>query len=589
MLFRFVGRREFIFSFAMLLLASFSSPTVAQDSRRFAFVVTNQNHAEELMPLKFPHSDGSNVSAALKELGFDVRLLQDGTKAEFQKHLANFLRDIEMAGPDAVAFFYFSGHAWADINAAMNFLILNETWAPARKALDRGDSDQWRAELLANLASIGVPMRSVTKSIGAINTKASFVIIDSHLDVAEPALIEDAIQPAGRSSQKHGMMLVAQGRPGLRAADSNDFSKALAGALLTPGLDAQSVFKQVQLKVAEVTNGKQVPWIEDRLLTSFSFSDRSATSVRTPTRATELNSDERERIEIALWNAVKDATDPRFFRAYLEKFPSGNFADVAKLKVDQFNTRRPTDASSATISANPVIGRRVALVVGNSDYKNSARLANPASDARAMAEVFRALGFDEVHEYKDLEKQGLLAAFKKFGDVATSADWAVVYYAGHGLEVAGTNYFVPIDAKLEKEADTEDEAVPVKRLFDRLGDVKGIKIVILDACRDNPLAARSLRRGGTRGGGSRGLASMPGESGTLIALAADPGMPAYDGEGVHSPYAQALLKHITEPNLEIRMMFGKVYDTMRETMSGKQEPWIQAKLSGQVSYQFRPK
>jgi uncharacterized caspase-like protein len=140
----------------------------------------------------------------------------------------------------------------------------------------------------------------------------------------------------------------------------------------------------------------------------------------------------------------------------------------------------------------------------------------------------------------------------------------------------------------EKESDAEDETVPVARLFERLADVKGVKIVILDACRENPLATRSVRRGGR----SRGLAKMEAEAGTLIALAADPGQPAFDSSddpnARNSPYAAALLQHIREARLDVRLMFGRVHDSLMETMKGRQQPWIQAKLGGKELY-FNPK
>jgi uncharacterized caspase-like protein len=420
----------------------------------------------------------------------------------------------------------------------------------------------------------------VTKAIGALDTKASFVVIDSHLDVAEPALIEEALRPDGTNNPRRGMLFVTQGRPGLRAADSNDFSKALAGALLTPGLDAQGVFKQVQVQVAEVTNGKQVPWIEDRLLTKYHFLPPTGLPPVIETKPETLTPEDRQLVELAFWKAIKDSPDPQLLRSYLAKFPQGEFVEVARFRIEQFTARAQTAPKQA-------LGHRVALVIGNSRYRHAPTLTNPVQDAHVIAEALRKLAFVEVQEHHDLDRQAFIKVLRTFGEAAASADWAVVYYAGHGMEIAGKNYLVPIDAQFEKQEDVEDEAVPVSRLFDRLADVRGIKIVILDACRDNPLATRALRRSLAVVGGGKGLAKMDAESGTLIALAAEPGMPSYDGDGVNSPYASALLQHIGAPDLDVRLMFGRVYDTMHERMRGKQEPWIQAKLSGR-HYYFKP-
>jgi uncharacterized caspase-like protein len=568
-------------------LVSAVSVTYAQTAweRRYAFVVTNQNHAPELMPLQYPHSDGRNVSAALKELGFNVRLLQDGSRAEFEHQLADFVADLKAAGPTAVAFFYFSGHCWPNEALRANVLILNETVPSAKailqdKAIRELPADEWkkfRSEIYSNLDRIGVPLRRVTQAIGTLDTEASFVVIDSHLDVAEPALLEEALRPDGTNNPRHGMMLVARGRPGISAADNNDFSKALAGALLTPGLDAQGVFKQVQVQVAEVTNGKQVPWIEDRLLTKYHFLSPTGLPTATDLKPGTLTPEDRQLAELAFWKAIKDSTDPQLLRSYLEKFPHGEFVELVRLRVEQLTARPQTATKQA-------LDRRVALVIGNSRYKHAASLTNPAKDARAIADALRKLGFAEVQEHHDLDKQAFIKALRTFAEAAATAGMAVVYYAGHGMEIAGKNYMLPIDAQIEKQEDVEDEAVPVSRLFDRLTEVRGVKIIILDACRENPFATRAIRRGLSVVGGGKGLAKMDAESGTLIALAADPGMPSYDGDGDNSPYASALLQHIGEPDLEVRLMFGKVYDTIHERMQGKQEPWIQAKLSGRHYY-----
>jgi uncharacterized caspase-like protein len=567
----------------------------AKAERRIALVVTNQEHAPELMPLQFPHSDGRIVSAALKEIGFDVRMLRDGSVREFNQSLDTFAADVRAAGPDTVAVFYFSGHCWPHWSDRTNWLILNETLPEARNILDGKDVwsvmkdrgarwEQFKVEIEHSIPKIGAPIASVTQLIASLETKASFVIVDSHLDVAEPAIVDDNLQGKGSKIARGGLMFVTQGRPGLQAADSNDFSNALAGALLTPGLDAQGVFKQVQVQVAEKTNGRQVPWIEDRLLTKFYFlSPRDSRSVAIPI-STATSPDDRDQVERSLWKAIRYSRDPSYFRAYLEKFPEGEYSDVAKLRIEKLSARTRAESTGE-------VSRRIALVIGNANYKNTTPLTHTSNDASSMAAALRDVGFSEVVEKHDLERSAFIAALRSFGEAATTAQWAVVYYAGHGLEIGGQNYLVPIDAKLETESDAEDEAVPVARLFDRLADAKAVKIVILDACRDNPLATRSIRRGAKRGGGGQGLAKMEAETGTLIALAADPGQPAYDDDGdpskENSPYATALLQHIREPRLDVRLMFGKVYDTMIGSMKGKQQPWIQAKLGGQELY-FRP-
>lgn len=560
----------------------------AADPKRYAFVVTNQNHAPELLPLKYPHSDGDNVSAALKALGFEVRLVRDASKAEFGRQLSAFAKDLESGGPDSVAFFYFSGHCFPNREMNANFLIMNEA-VPSARAVLKGArphslaANEWTeyvTEIWKHIDDVGIHLRDVIGMIARANATASFVVIDSHLDASEPTMLDDAIRLNGSTRSRGSLMFVTRGRPGLQAADNNDFSRTLAGALLTPGLDAQGVFKQMQLQVAELTNGKQIPLVEDRLVSPYRFIEigRGGTGVVTSPQ-------ERQLAEIALWHAVRDSTDPHQIKSYLDKYPQGDFAEIANLRLSQLENSSPDQ-----------VGRRVALVVGNSRYKHLGLLPNPENDARALGQALRELGFDKVEAYFDADKQVLTSALEAFRAVASGASSVVVYYAGHGMEIDGKNYLVPTDASFGEGEEVESEAVPVSSLFEALSDAKGIKVIILDACRDNPFKSQVVARSDGRNlvvgkapGRSdnerrhtigHGLAKMEAQSGTLIALSADPGMPAFDGDGSNSPYASALLTHIREPGLEVRLMFGRVYDTMHEQMHGQQEPWIQAKLGG---------
>ena len=232
------------------------------------------------------------------------------------------------------------------------------------------------------------------------------------------------------------------------------------------------------------------------------------------------------------------------------------------------------------------LGRRVAIVIGNSAYEKADRLPNPVNDARGIAAALKSLGFETVQEGYDLGRDAMLKSLKSFGETAKGTDWAVVYYAGHGMEVKGANYLIPVDAKPEDEGDVEEEAVPVSRLLDRLQDVAGINVFILDACRDNPFATRMFRRRGVRGGG-KGLAEIHADSGALIAFATSPGDSALDGEGEHSPYAKALIDHLGDRGSEIRLMFGSVADSVQEATRKEQLPWISSPLGGKF-YSFNP-
>ena len=224
--------------------------------------------------------------------------------------------------------------------------------------------------------------------------------------------------------------------------------------------------------------------------------------------------------------------------------------------------------------------KRVALVIGNSAYKNVVKLPNPVSDAKDMADLFRKSGFNSVETLNDVTGVQLRRAVREFTNIARDADIAIVFFAGHGIEVGGTNYLIPVDAKLSTDLDAEDEAVSLDRVVRALEPAKRLRMVILDACRDNPFVKSMQRTLATRSIG-RGLAQVePAGSDTLIAFAAKAGSTAEDGSGRHSPFTTALLKHISEPGLDVRLAFGRVRDEVMRSTSSRQEPFVYGSLGG---------
>jgi uncharacterized caspase-like protein len=231
-------------------------------------------------------------------------------------------------------------------------------------------------------------------------------------------------------------------------------------------------------------------------------------------------------------------------------------------------------------SAPAHAGKRVALVIGNSAYQNVAALPNPANDAAAIADMLRKASFDLVTARQDLRSQDMRRALREFTDQARGADIAVIYFAGHGLEVNGSNYVVPIDAMLERDADVEDEAVSLNRLLFAAEPASKLRLVILDACRDNPFDKKMKRMVATRAV-SRGLIGVEANRpNTFIAFAAKEGSTAADGVGEHSPFTMALLTHLATPGLDIRKAFGYVRDDVMSSTGNRQEPYTTNSLGG---------
>jgi uncharacterized caspase-like protein len=226
--------------------------------------------------------------------------------------------------------------------------------------------------------------------------------------------------------------------------------------------------------------------------------------------------------------------------------------------------------------------KRVALVIGNSGYDKVARLGNPVNDAALVAETLKAAGFDSVDLRRDLKIADMRRALRDFIEKSRDADIAAVYYAGHGIEVDGVNYLIPVDAVLDRDTDIHDEALSLERVLVAVEPARKLRLVILDACRDSPFV-RSMKRTLASRAIGRGLAKVePTSPNTLIAFASKAGSTASDGDGSkNSPFTAALVKHVTRPGVDLRRAFGYVRDDVLKNTGNKQEPYLYGSLGGE--------
>ena len=231
------------------------------------------------------------------------------------------------------------------------------------------------------------------------------------------------------------------------------------------------------------------------------------------------------------------------------------------------------------LSVPALAAERVALVVGNAAYEQEiAVLKNPVNDATAVAAALRRLGF-EVIEGVDLDEDDFYDKIGAFEDAMGSANVALFFYAGHGLQVEGRNYLAPVDLKLERKQDLRRHAIELDAVLEVMRSETNL--VILDACRNNPLAAELARSLGLSRAAvaSRGLARVDSASGTLIAYATEPGSVAADGTGDHSPYTAALLEHLETPSLSVQDLFTEVTASVLKRTGERQKPWTHSSLS----------
>ncbi|MBP2233032.1 hypothetical protein J2847_006367 [Azospirillum agricola] len=240
------------------------------------------------------------------------------------------------------------------------------------------------------------------------------------------------------------------------------------------------------------------------------------------------------------------------------------------------------------MSCQPVSAERLALVVGNSDYRNADRLPNARRDAEAVADALRRLGYTVVDGY-DLDLDGMQALVRRLEDTArqTAPDVVLAYFAGHGIQLADRNYLLPVDFRLTRLGEVDRSSMYLNQILDRMRGARKLRVAIFDACRDNPFAAELARLLDRRSVGSvatRGLARIapPDNRGSdvLVAFASEANTVAEDGAGLHSPYTAELLKHIATPGLELRTLFERVRDGVQTATQGRQRPFVSASLGG---------
>ena len=241
------------------------------------------------------------------------------------------------------------------------------------------------------------------------------------------------------------------------------------------------------------------------------------------------------------------------------------------------------------VFASPALASsRVALVIGNSVYDHVPALPNPINDATDIGATLGRLGF-AVTQLENVKYENLRQALRTFRREATAAKIAVVYFAGHGIEVDKHNFLVPVDARLETDGDVDYEAVPLDMVTNSVEGASEFGLVLLDACRDNPFRKSMKREKGSTRSIGRGLA-RPTESGgdTLIVYAAMEGTTASDGKGLNSPFASALLRHMEEPGLEVGIMFRRVSDDVVSSTGRQQKPVWYGSLPSKGAYLYPP-
>jgi WD40 repeat protein len=241
---------------------------------------------------------------------------------------------------------------------------------------------------------------------------------------------------------------------------------------------------------------------------------------------------------------------------------------------NRYSESRQIAVGNAAVENKELTGRQIALIIGNADYVNGSKLANPVNDATDLSESLKKLGF-EVVEKTNADLRGMEQVVEEFSKKLRYYDVAMVFYAGHGLQVEGENYLVPIDATLKEKADVKYKCFPLGMLISKMEGKARTNIVVLDACRNNP-----FERSWSRSAAGNGMAVVSAPKGTFIGFATSPGQTANDGSGKNGVYTSALLRHINTKSITIDQLFTRINNTVDELTSGAQVPWKTSSLSG---------
>jgi len=258
---------------------------------------------------------------------------------------------------------------------------------------------------------------------------------------------------------------------------------------------------------------------------------------------------------------------------------------VAKERLEALLGAAAPAGKASPSTSQPAGPRKVALIVGNGAYRSVEPLANPPRDAKLIASTFRELGFATVTLAPDLSRDKFFATLHEFGREAEKADWAVVYYAGHGMEIGGVNYLIPVDARLKADSDAETQAVALEQVIASVAGARKLRLVMLDACRDNPFE-KTMQRTIALKLVNRGFSNIEPEAGFMVVYAAKHGETALDGDSFNSPFATVLARVIKEPRIEVRKLFDIVRDDVWKATNRTQQPFTYGSLPGREDFYF---
>ena len=520
---------------------------------RVALVIGNA-HYRNVSALQNPRNDAEDVGAALKRLGFDVVVALDADRDGFQSALRDFAHRSEKAG---VALFFYAGQG---VQIGGENLL-----APVDAKVDGVESFRLSAISFDNV-------------LEALNHSPGFkiAIVDACRDNPFGGKRSITVEPGSglaRVEAGSDTLIIMSTSPGSVALDgtgrNSPFTEALLANIGTPGLEFSVMMRRVMADVLRKTNGQQSPWISSTLTKEFYFKSSGQEEQRAPAQNAALADREAEKA----WGIIGADNDPEKLISFVKSFPASKHLTEALDRIAPLVIERNKKKVAAQSSSQ----KRVALVIGNGKYLHAKPLANPGNDAKGVAVVLERLGFKVRTEF-DVDMAGFRKIMPEFSEAASGADIALVYYSGHAIQLPDVAYVMPVDSEPISRSHIRNQLKSVHDIISDLDTVSGLKLIVVDGCRDNPLAARLFGiLGIPKGlGESRGL-SLPEleerQVGDLIvAFATLRGEAAYDGTEANSPFTSSFLKHVEENGMDVDRLFRVVTEEVSKTTKGMQQP-----------------
>jgi len=503
-------------------------------------------------------------------------------KAFYDNGLWNDLakKVIEIGFDNQLSYFYLgrAAEGLGYFNAARTYYTHASSTKPCDGLINNCDGFSFPTEINVRLASL--PKNNVSN----ISTKPDTITPPVKFEYSTPNVTKAKIQLPNGWEQKELLESMKDGGGVLFAINRTTDSGILVSTQKRSGISDMASFAKTNAarQISSLNNGKLQSLDQRNILGLNAWQIQATGSSKTGsnkefTYYKTLFDAGDEIVIVNLWtsSANFDNQKDEYQRilSSIEGIGLSSFATApVKANEQSLNTPPPNFIP-------PQFGKRLALVIGNASYKVGP-LLNPRNDADDVSRVLRSTGF-EVIDLRDATLAQMRTSVRQFGERLMSNDVGLVYYSGHGIEVKGRNYFIPVNADIKASDEVADQALDVSLILAKMDTAKkGVNILIVDACRDDPFG-RSFRSS------SKGLATMDAPQGTLIAYATAPGSVAADGTGRNSPFTKHLVRAMQVPNTPIELMFKEVRRAVREETKNQQTPWENSSLIGNFYFSVK--